>query len=95
MNISVIYQITIQDIVMSSINWRGVFPAVTTKFNPDDSLDFEAMARHLEFQLDAGVHGIIILRSLGENSTLDMQEKLAMVQFFSGKISGTVITASL
>ncbi len=72
------------------MNWRGVYPALTTKFRPDFSLDFEAMSKHLEFQLDAGVHGAIILGSLGENSTLDMGEKLAMLRFFREAIGGRV-----
>lgn len=75
---------------MSSIQWRGVFPAVTTKFDDEGGLDLPAMAAHLEFQLDAGVHGIIILGSLGENSTLNMDEKLELVSFFAGKINGRV-----
>ena len=75
---------------MESINWCGVFPALTTKFKADYSLDFDAMAEHLEFQLDAGVHGIIILGSLGENSTLSMAEKVEMVGFFSAQIAGRV-----
>ena len=75
---------------MGKIDWRGVFPAVTTKFTADDSLDFDAMADHLEFQLNAGVHGIIILGSLGENSTLSMSEKLDMVRFFSERINNRV-----
>ena len=41
------------------------------------------MASHLEFQLDAGVHGLIILGSLGENATLNPAEKLEMVRFFA------------
>lgn len=72
---------------MTSIQWRGVFPAVTTKFDEKGGLDFPAMAAHLEFQLDAGVHGIIILGSLGENSTLNMTEKLELVRFFAEKIN--------
>ena len=75
---------------MGSIDWRGVFPALTTKFTKDDRLDFDAMAQHLEFQLEAGVHGIIILGSLGENSTLDMLEKQEMVRFFAGQINNRV-----
>jgi 4-hydroxy-tetrahydrodipicolinate synthase len=75
---------------MKPINWRGVFPAVTTKFREDFSLDFDAMAEHLEFQLDAGVHGIIIMGSLGENATLDMTEKREMVRFFAERIGGRV-----
>ena len=70
---------------MSTVNWKGVFPALTTKFTASDQIDWEAMARHLEFQLDAGVHGIIILGSLGENATLSMEEKLDMVRFFASQ----------
>jgi 4-hydroxy-tetrahydrodipicolinate synthase len=68
---------------MSQLQWRGVFPALTTKFTSNGSLDWEAMAAHLEFQLDAGVHGLVILGSLGENATLDNEEKAQMVRFFS------------
>jgi len=75
---------------MSKIGWRGVFPALTTKFTANFSLDFDAMARHLEFQLDAGVHGVIILGSLGENATLDMEEKQGMIRFFAERIGGRV-----
>ncbi|HET6593008.1 MAG TPA: dihydrodipicolinate synthase family protein [Xanthomonadales bacterium] len=75
---------------MDTLSWRGVFPALTTKFTPADALDFDAMAAHLEFQLDAGVHGVIIMGSLGENATLDADEKRAMVDFFADAIDGRV-----
>ena len=75
---------------MSSERWQGVYPAVTTKFKADFSLDLDAMAEHLEFQLDAGVHGIIILGSLGENPALDMEEKLQLTEFFINRINGRV-----
>ena len=39
--------------------WTGVFPAVTTKFKEDHSLDLAAMERHFQFQLDAGVRGLV------------------------------------
>lgn len=75
---------------MNSIRWQGVFPAVTTKFDAQGGLDLPAMAVHLEFQLAAGVHGIIILGSLGENSTLSMDEKLELVSFFTRETNGRV-----
>jgi len=75
---------------MNTDRWKGVFPAVTTKFKPDLSIDYDAMAAHLEFQLEAGVHGVIILGSLGENSTLDMDEKLALTGFFVKQVAGRV-----
>lgn len=75
---------------MNTDRWEGVYPAVTTKFKADFSLDLDAMAKHLEFQLEAGVDGVIILGSLGENSTLDMDEKLQLTEFFIEKINGRV-----
>jgi len=67
---------------MQESSWRGVFPALTTKFTADDKLDWAAMERHLAFQIEAGVHGIIVLGSLGEASTLSASEKLEIVRFF-------------
>lgn len=68
---------------MSEIQWSGVFPALTTKFTADDTIDWNAMEQHLAFQLDAGVHGLIVLGSLGETSTLSDDEKLEVVRFFA------------
>jgi 4-hydroxy-tetrahydrodipicolinate synthase len=75
---------------MNKNDWKGVFPALTTKFTEADDLDFDAMARHLEFQLEAGVHGVILLGSLGENPALDMSEKVEMVRFFADQVGGRV-----
>ena len=68
---------------MVKVNWKGVFPALTTKFTAADEIDWDAMERHLQFQLEAGVHGLVILGSLGENSTLSRSEKLDTVKFFA------------
>ncbi|MEL6290682.1 MAG: dihydrodipicolinate synthase family protein [Pseudomonadota bacterium] len=62
-----------------SINWTGVFPAVTTKFQIDERLDHDEMARCFALQIEAGVDGLIVCGSLGEASTLDHDEKLAVL----------------
>lgn len=59
--------------------WTGVFPAITTQFRQDLSLDLEATARHLEALLASGVQGVIVCGSLGENQTLDAEEKRRVV----------------
>jgi dihydrodipicolinate synthase/N-acetylneuraminate lyase len=64
-----------------SINWNGVFPALTTKFTSDDTLDLEMFGINLDAQLDAGVNGVIIGGSLGEASTLTLAEKEALIKF--------------
>jgi 4-hydroxy-tetrahydrodipicolinate synthase len=60
--------------------WSGIFPAVTTQFTQDQSLDLEATARHLEDLIESGVSGLIMLGSLGENTSLEPEEKRRVVR---------------
>lgn len=62
------------------VNWRGVMPAVTTKFTNDDKLDLEMFEVNIKAQLEAGVHGIILGGTLGEASTLSNDEKRILVR---------------
>src|SRR3984957_316209 len=64
-----------------SLNWNGVFPALTTKFTADDALDLPLFGINLEAQVKAGVEGVIIGGSLGEASTLTLQEKEQLVRY--------------
>ena len=63
-----------------NINWKGVYPAVTTKFTADDELDIKTTALGLKAQLDAGVHGIVLGGTLGEASTLTVEEKEKLME---------------
>lgn len=72
------------------ITWEGVFPAVTTKFAADDTLDLKTFEKNLEVQLDAGVDGIIIGGTLGESSVLTQQEKEDLLKFTIQKVNGKV-----
>lgn len=58
-----------------TVSWRGVFPAVCTQFKPDQSLDIPATLKHFDAQLAAGIHGVVMMGSVGENTTLDPAEK--------------------
>ncbi|MDB5118548.1 MAG: dihydrodipicolinate synthase family protein [Mucilaginibacter sp.] len=62
------------------VRWKGIFPAVTTKFTPNDSLDFNSFDKSIQAQIEAGVDGIIIGGSLGEASTLTDGEKISLVE---------------
>src|SRR5947209_4439298 len=60
--------------------WKGVFPAATTQFKKDQSVDLDATARHLEILVDSGVSGLIMLGSLGENTALEPEEKRRVME---------------
>src|SRR6201993_4220371 len=72
---------------MSKHSWRGVYPALTTKFKPDYRLDIAAMEKHFAWQIDGGVDGLIVCGSLGENSVLSAEEKLEVLRV-AARVSG-------
>jgi 4-hydroxy-tetrahydrodipicolinate synthase len=73
-----------------SINWTGVFPALTTKFTTDDQLDLPLFEKNLKAQLAAGVNGIVLGGTLGEASVLTTAEKEELVKFAVDKCAGKV-----
>ena len=63
-----------------AVTWSGVFPAAITHFHGDQSLDLPATMQHLDAMLAAGVHGMIMLGTVGENCSLEYHEKLAVLK---------------
>ncbi|MBK6633668.1 MAG: dihydrodipicolinate synthase family protein [Chitinophagaceae bacterium] len=73
-----------------SIDWKGVFPALTTKFTADDQLDLLLFEKNLQAQLDAGVHGLVLGGTLGEASVLTTAEKEQLIKFAVSACNGKV-----
>ncbi|MCX6342316.1 MAG: dihydrodipicolinate synthase family protein [Fimbriimonadales bacterium] len=75
---------------MSQHSWSGVFPAVTTPFHADLSIDFKALEAHLEVLLDSGVKGFVMMGSLGENLALTWDEKFEILKATKRVANGKV-----
>ncbi len=72
------------------VNWKGVMPAVTTKFTANDTLDLDMFAVNIKAQVAAGVNGIILGGTLGEASTLTNDEKRMLVRETVKIVNGKV-----
>src|SRR5271163_3648257 len=75
---------------MSEPFWRGVFPAITTQFTRDQSIDLEATARHADVLIKSGVNGLIFLGSLGENQVMRREEKRMVIEAMVKAVKGRV-----
>lgn len=75
---------------MTTIQWKGVFPAVTTKLKPDFSLDIEAIGAGLERLIDHGVAGVVMMGMVGENAQLSPEEKLTVLRTAKAVVKGRV-----
>lgn len=75
---------------MKHPKWSGVFPAITTQFKRDQSLDLDATARHAEVLIRSGVSGLIFLGSLGENQPMLPAEKRELMRAMVDAVAGRV-----
>jgi 1-pyrroline-4-hydroxy-2-carboxylate deaminase len=75
---------------MSEVKWQGVYPAVTTKFKDDDSLDLTTFKKNVLAQIEAGVSGIVLGGTLGEASSLSNAEKLELLRATFATVNSSV-----
>jgi dihydrodipicolinate synthase/N-acetylneuraminate lyase len=73
-----------------SVSWRGVFPAATTQFHSDQSLNIPGTLEHIDAMTAAGVHGLIMLGTVGENCSLEYSEKLDVLKATVEHVNGRV-----
>ena len=75
---------------MTKPNWHGVFPAATTHFHADGSHNLPAFQTHLDAMIRAGVHGMVVLGSVGENTAHDYPEKIMVLEAAKEAVAGRV-----
>jgi 4-hydroxy-tetrahydrodipicolinate synthase len=60
--------------------FQGSMVALVTPMHPDNSIDYDALARLVEFHVEAGTDAIVAVGTTGESATLDEQEHCDVVQ---------------
>ena len=72
------------------VDWAGVFPAATTQFTSDLSVDLGATQKVQDALVRDGVHGLIIMGTVGENNSLEADEKRDVLRAAVESVSGRV-----
>jgi len=68
--------------------FNGVYTALITPFTSDDNVDFKALERIIEGQLERGVAGFVVLGTTAETPCLTEKEKIEIVKFAKKTING-------
>lgn len=72
------------------IQWKGVYPALTSPLTKDDSIDVELFRLNLRAQIEAGVDGLIVGGSLGEASVLEAGERELLLKVAMEEAEGRI-----
>lgn len=75
---------------MAKLTWTGVYPAATTQFAEDLSVDYDATAGVQDALIRDGVDGLILLGTCGENNSLEPEEKRAILDRARTAVAGRV-----
>lgn len=75
---------------MAKLTWTGVYPAATTQFAEDLSVDYDATAGVQDALIRDGVDGLILLGTCGENNSLEPDEKRAILARARTAVAGRV-----
>jgi 1-pyrroline-4-hydroxy-2-carboxylate deaminase len=62
-----------------SCTWSGVFPAATTQFNAALEVDLPATQKVQKALLQDGVHGLVLMGTVGEGNSLTAEEKRSVL----------------
>lgn len=73
-----------------NVDWKGVYPAVSTQFRRDLTIDLDATQTVIDNQINDGVNGIICLGTVGENCALYPEEKRQVLQAAKEVVNGRV-----
>ncbi|MDW3687948.1 dihydrodipicolinate synthase family protein [Cupriavidus sp. CV2] len=74
----------------NAIHWTGVFPAVSTQFKADYSLDIDATHKVMRNLVADGVSGLVVCGTVGENTSMTTKEKIAVIEAAKDAAKGRI-----
>ena len=74
---------------MKNTIFTGMATAIVTPMTRDD-IDYEALGRFLEFQIENGINAIVVMGTTGENATIDFDDQKEVIRFTVEKVAGRV-----
>ncbi|MBE6960714.1 MAG: 4-hydroxy-tetrahydrodipicolinate synthase [Ruminococcaceae bacterium] len=75
---------------MKKTVFTGMATAIVTPMKADKSVDYEALGRLIEFQIDNGINAIVAVGTTGESATLEPWEQKEVIRFTVERVAGRV-----
>ena len=75
---------------MVQTKFTGLGIALITPFKEDESVDYDALGRLLDYQLQNGIDYLVVLGTTAESPTLTDDEKTNIIRFVQNKVKGSV-----
>ena len=74
---------------MKNTIFTGMATAIVTPMTAD-GIDYEALGRFLEFQIENGINGIVVMGTTGENATIEPEDQKKVIAYTVEKVAKRV-----
>ena len=75
---------------MKKTLFTGMATAIVTPMKDDGAIDYEAMGRFIDFQIENGINALVVMGTTGENATLEPEEQKEVIAFTVKRTAGRV-----
>ena len=74
---------------MKKTIFKGMATAIVTPMTETD-IDYEALGRFVEFQIENGINAIVVMGTTGENATIEHEDQTKVIKFVVDKVNKRV-----
>lgn len=74
---------------MKKTIFKGMATAMVTPMTPE-GVDYEALGRFIDFQLESGINALVAVGTTGESATLTPEEREKVIAFTIDRVAGRV-----
>ena len=75
---------------MKNTIFNGMATAIVTPMAVDGSIDYEALGRFIEFQIENGINALVVMGTTGENATIEPEDQKKVIAFTVEKVAKRV-----
>ena len=69
---------------------KGSITALVTPMKENGELDYSALEKLINFQIDSGISGLVAVGTTGESATIDFKDHIKLIEFFVKTASGRI-----
>ena len=75
---------------MKNTIFTGMATAIVTPMAADGSIDYEALGRFIEFQIENGINALVVMGTTGENATIEPEDQTAVIRYTVEHVAGRI-----
>ena len=74
---------------MKNTIFKGMATAIVTPMN-EQGIDYEALGRFIDFQIEQGINALVVMGTTGENATIEPADQKEVIRFTVERAAGRV-----